>query len=154
LRSRDFFDQKRFPKKLRNDKAMPNSVQSDFSPLSAASWQNNVLDTVGGHSMDRSLNLRKRTLASEFTEETLVSDCHAAPVTMKQPAQASMSLVAVSESLEAINYEPTRHVQQAAPPAPPAPPKRFYRTFWRSITRRMLQAGQSHAIRVEHPAIH
>ena len=145
----DFFDQKRFPEKSETThKAMPHNVQSDFSPLNAASWQNDALDTVSGHYMDRSLKLRKRTLASEFTKETLLSDCHAAPVTIKQPVQASMSLVAVSESLEAINYEPTRHFQQAAPP------KRFYRTFWRSITRRMLQADRSHAIRVEHPAIY
>ena len=126
---------------------MPHNVQSDFSPLNAASWQNDALDTVSGPHMNRSLILGKRKLASEFTKETFVSDRHAAPVTMKQPVQASMSLVAISESLEAISYEPTRHVQQAAPP------KQFYRTFWRSIARRMLQADQSHAIRVEHPAV-
>ena len=131
---------------------MPHSVQSDFSPLNAASWQNDALDTVSGHHMNRSLILGKRTLASEFTKETFVSDCHAAPVTMNQPAQATMSLVAVSESLEAINYEPIRHVREAALQA--APPKRFFRMFWQSITRRMLQADQSHAIRVEHPAIY
>jgi hypothetical protein len=65
--------------------------------------------------MDRPVKSRKRALASELTIETFVSDCHAAPVTIKQPAQASMSLAAVSESLEAINYEPIRHVRKAAP---------------------------------------
>jgi hypothetical protein len=37
-------------------------------------------------------------------------------------------------------YEPSRHIPSSAPP------KRFYRTFWRSVTRRMLEHARKSVI--------
>ena len=56
----------------------------------------------------------------------------------------SMSLsAAVSSSTDTLrleDYEPLRVCAQAAPP------KRFYRTFWRSVARRVLEAEKAGAL--------
>ncbi len=38
-------------------------------------------------------------------------------------------------------YEPVRFISASEPPA-----KRFYRTFWRSVTRRMIQLDKQSAL--------
>ena len=49
----------------------------------------------------------------------------------------SVSRAASSETLRLEDYEPLRVCTQAAPP------KRFYRTFWRSAARRVLDADKA-----------
>ena len=54
-----------------------------------------------------------------------------------QTGAASSSNAPIIDNYEPIDYEPLRICSQSAPP------KRFYRTFWRSAARRMLECEKA-----------
>ena len=53
----------------------------------------------------------------------------------------SNSSAAVSAHLDSISFEPLRCIKNAAPP------KRFYRTFWRSLARRVVEKSETDSMR-------
>ena len=57
--------------------------------------------------------------------------------TNSQTGAASSSDAPIIDNYEPIDYEPLRICPQAGPP------KRFYRTFWRSAARRMLECEKA-----------
>jgi hypothetical protein len=117
---------------------MLRSVQSDFSSLDATGPDEALNSGAAiANCSDCSIKSRKRTLASDFTKESFFREIKTGAAATMQSVHAPMSLDEIADSLKAINYEPIRNNMNGAPP------KRFYRTFWRSITRRLLQAGQS-----------
>ena len=54
-----------------------------------------------------------------------------------QPQKETDCLIGIAEILGSNDYEPLRCIVTRAPP------RRFYRTFWRSIARRILQTKLS-----------
>ena len=60
-------------------------------------------------------------------------------------SHAEQTKIDFSET-EGSNLEPTRCMHSIQTPAPP--PKRFYRRFWKSITRRILEKENENALKV------
>jgi hypothetical protein len=58
-----------------------------------------------------------------------------------QSVESMDMAVSHSQSNENINYEPMRSLSTAAPP-----PKRFHRTVWRSLARRVIERQKADAI--------
>ena len=124
---------------------MNSSAQNDFSFLVETAWQidedlsqeSSCTLSVGGStdSRKRQLDYHGPTFESFApTSQFCEANMHPAVVDVTTSPNGTVMRTVSSVS---VDFEPIRIVMQAAPP------KRFYRTFWRSITRRLMtQAGQ------------
>ena len=120
---------------------MLRSPQSDFSFLTATAWHNDGHGPVASSTSDLDSSTktsRKRHIDERgHSKETflpLIPDLTGHK--LRPSKDVTISLASVVDSLDTIDCEPIRRVLVAAPP------KRFYRTFWCSIARRLLQGRQ------------
>ena len=71
------------------------------------------------------------------TSEILNYETHDIQMPTKVKSVGNLRTSTPLSSGEMTDFEPIRRIGQAAPP------KRFYRTFWRSVTRRIMDSAMS-----------
>jgi hypothetical protein len=107
-------------------------LQEDFNCLTAAGSLDADLhqcsvETSNPHGIESNRSRKRHACMEENSRETFYS----APQHFQT---ASLDLETLAETIQKINFEPVRSIASAGPP------KRFYRTFWRSLARRAMDA--------------
>jgi hypothetical protein len=101
------------------------STQGDFQELYAAVQQDQLLESA---SADARFTLASHDMNATSNTEHQCSE--------RKINEILVDFTAVVDSAESINYEPVRYCRASFKVTPP---KRFYRSFWRSLARGIIQ---------------